>query len=431
MFPLMMLYLVLVLIRPQDYPALAGSIPVPVQQLTLVLAAIAWLFSGRRVVSAPQNLLLLVFLLLMMVSIAINGWLGGAIPILRDYAPVVLAYFLLANACFDRRRIVVAMAVTCLCATVLSLHGIEQSATGLGWTGIGLSEGTRIQYVGIFNDPNDLGMLFVMCVPMAIYLSRGGGWMGLRWLLWMVVTGVLVYGIYLTDSRGTILALLAIFGVYVWMKRGIFVAGTLGLIALVALKAMPSRMQELEVGEESAMDRVYSWYEGLQMFQQKPILGVGKGAYTDIYQLTAHNSFILVLAEMGIVGFAVWLAFMGYCFWMMIKAVTWRPDPGKGPEEYGLDAAGVREWGEDRRVAVTLLLALCGFIVSAFFLSRTYVVTIYLFAGIVVAHYACMQGRYRFLPEFKLSKHLLLWPAVAAVGAVALYLVVRVLLLLS
>jgi O-antigen ligase len=274
-------------------------------------------------------------------------------------------------------------------------------------------------------------MLFVMCVPMAIYLSRGGGWMGLRWLLWMVVVGILVYGIYLTDSRGTILALLAIFGIYVWMKRGIFVAGTLGLIALVALKAMPSRMQELEVGEESAMDRVYSWYEGLQMFQQKPILGVGKGAYTDIYQLTAHNSFILVLAEMGIVGFAVWLAFMGYCFWMMIKAVTWRPDPGKGPEEYGLDAAGVREWGEDRRVAVTLLLALCGFIVSAFFLSRTYVVTIYLFAGIVVAHYACMQSRYRFLPEFKLSKHLLLWPAVAAVGAVALYLVVRVLLLLS
>ena len=34
MFPLMMLYLVLVLIRPQDYPAYAGAIPIPLQQVT-------------------------------------------------------------------------------------------------------------------------------------------------------------------------------------------------------------------------------------------------------------------------------------------------------------------------------------------------------------------------------------------------------------
>jgi O-antigen ligase len=431
MFPLMMLYLVLVLIRPQDYPAYVGAIPIPLQQVTLLLAAALWLVSRRKVLSAPQNLLLLAFLLAMMVSVAVNGWLGGAIPILRDFAPVVLAYFLFANACFTRGRVETAMAVMSLCACVLAIHGIEQSSTGIGWTGIGLSEGTRIQYVGIFNDPNDLGMLFVMCFPMCIYLSRGGGWLGMRWLFWMAAALTLVYGIYLTDSRGTILALLAICGVYVWLKRGMVTAGVLGVIALVALKAMPSRMQELEVGEESAMDRVYSWYEGLQMFQGKPLLGVGKGAYTDLYQLTAHNSLILVLAEMGIVGFTLWLAFMGYCLWMMVKVVTWRPAPGVDPEAYGLDASSVGEWVQDRKVAVTLLLSLCGFMVSAFFLSRTYVITIYLFAGILVAHYSWMRLRYGFLPEFKLTNNLVLWPTVAIAGAVLLYVVVRVLLVLS
>ena len=56
--------------------------------------------------------------------------------------------------------------------SIISIHGIEQVKLGTGWTGIGLSQGTRIQYVGIFNDPNDLGMLFVACVPMA----NGAGW---------------------------------------------------------------------------------------------------------------------------------------------------------------------------------------------------------------------------------------------------------------
>lgn len=429
----MMIYLVLVLIRPQDYPQLQGMMPVPVQQLALALAGIAWLMSKRRMVSAPQNLLLLLFLLAMMLSVAVNGWTGGAVPILRDFGPVVLAYFLLANASFSRGRIKVAMAVFTLSACVLAVHGIDQAQTGTGWTGMGLSQGTRIQYVGIFADPNDLGMLFVICVPMAILLSTGGGWLGLRKLFWWAVAGVLVYGIYLTDSRGTVLALLVVFGVYLWMSRGLLVAGTLGAIALVGLMAMPSRMQELEVGEESAMDRVYSWYEGLQMFQGQPLLGVGKGAYTDLHQLTAHNSLVLVLAEMGIVGFTLWLAFIGYCFWMMVKALKWRPPaPGRGgPDEPAFGQAQFIEWSRDRAVALTLQLALVGFAVSAFFLSRTYVVLLYLLTALVVAHYGWMRERYRGLPAFKLGDHLLLWPAISVVAAVSLYLVVRILLAMA
>jgi len=432
MFPIMMIYLVLVLIRPQDYPALEGAIPVPLQQVALLLATIAWLMSGRRVAGAPQNLLLLLFLAAMMASVAFNGWVGGAVPIFRDFAPVVLAYFLLANATFTRGRMKIAMAVFALCACVLALHGVGQAQTGTGWTGMGLSQGTRIQYIGIFSDPNDLGMLFVMAVPMALYLSDGGGWMGLRRLFWCVAALLLVYGIYLTDSRGTVLALLVVFGIYVWMKKGLFVAGSLGVLALVGLMAMPSRMQELEVGEESAMDRVYSWYEGMQMFKEHPVFGVGTGAYTELHQLTAHNSLVLVLAEMGLVGFTLWLMLMGYSFWMMLKILRWRPpaDPAQG-ERLGIDGAFIHEWLQDRAIATTLLLSLSGFAVAAFFLSRTYVITLYLLMGLVVVHYTWMRGRYRVLPDFRIANHLLLWPAISLVAAVALYMVVRILLVMA
>lgn len=431
MFPVMMLYLVLVLIRPQDYPAWADSIPLPVQQVALVLAGALWLVSRRKIVTAPQNWLLPLFLLVMMFSKAVNGWVGGAIPVFKDFAPVLIAYFLLANAAYTRSRVAVAMAVFALCGCVLALHGIEQSITGIGWTGIEYSKGGRIQYVGIFNDPNDLGMLFVMCVPMALYLGSRGGWAGFRRLFWWVVTGVLVYGIYLTDSRGTLLALVAIFGIYVWLRRGLLVASMLGMCALAGMLLLPSRLQEMEVGEESAMDRVYSWYEGMQMFRTHPIFGVGKDAYTDLYQLTAHNSLVLVLAEMGIVGFTLWLAFMGYCAMMLFAAIR-PPTPAQiGALGADPDPAMASEWRQDRAVAIALMLAFCGFVVSAFFLSRTYVVILYVFAGLVVAHYSTMRNRYPFLPEFSLMRNLALWPIVSAIGAVALYIVVRVLLAMS
>ena len=79
---------------------------------------------------------------------------------------------LLANTVDTRARMQAVMAVFVICASVLALHGIDQASTGIGWTGVELSQGTRIQYVGIFNDPNDLGMLFVMCLPMAFYQLR-------------------------------------------------------------------------------------------------------------------------------------------------------------------------------------------------------------------------------------------------------------------
>src|SRR3546814_2891368 len=54
------------------------------------------------------------------------------------------------------------------------------------------------------------------------------------------------------------------------------------------------------------------------MFLANPVFGVGVGNFTDHTRLTAHNPFALVLAETGIVGYTVWLAMVGYCFWMPI-----------------------------------------------------------------------------------------------------------------
>ena len=79
MFFFIMVYLVLVLIRPQDYPAVVESPGPPLQAISLLIATFFWLFSARKSFAAPQYLLIPVFLLVAMISKVVNGWTGGAL----------------------------------------------------------------------------------------------------------------------------------------------------------------------------------------------------------------------------------------------------------------------------------------------------------------------------------------------------------------
>ena len=418
MFLFVLLYLALVIVRPQEYPALVDW-GVPVLQITLGGAFLLWILGARKDFGAPQVPLLFAFLLVLMLSLAVNGWLGGTLDQLTRFGPVVAAFVLVAHAITSHRRARIVMATLVLCTLVPAIHGIDQKAKGIGWTGVGLiQEDGRIQYLGIFNDPNDLGMLFVIALPMALLLSRGGGLMGLRRLFWLAAAGTILYAIYLTNSRGALLATAALVVIQLWRRRGFVVASLVGVFGLAGLMMLPSRLSQLDVEEASAYGRVDAWYEGLQMFAANPVFGIGANQFSDFHHLTAHNSFVLVLAETGITGFTIWVAFLAYCF-RMIFAVLRSP--------VAAAPGGITE--DDRSFAATLLLSLSGCMVAAFFLSRTYIVLIYLLTGLIVGFYLEARRRAPALPRFPLSNDLLLWPFVGVAGAVGLYIVVKVLLM--
>ena len=416
MFPLILLYVALTILRPQDY--LPGMENVPLLPAVLALAFVAWLFSSAKNFEAPQFVILPAFLLVLMASQVVNGWTGGAMDELARFGPVVAAYFVLASACHTQRRACVTMGVFVACAAILALHGVEQAHTGTGWTGIPLSEGGRIQYVGIFNDPNDLGLLFAATLPMAVFLGRRGA--GAMRSVWLAAAVLLLYGTYLTNSRGAMLAVLMVAGCYLWYRKGVAVAGVLGVAGLAVMKLLSSRMSELDAGEESAAGRVDAWYEGLQMFREHPLFGVGAGNFTEHNYLTAHNSFVLALAETGFVGYTLWLAFVGYCFIMMYTILRHRPPLP--------DAAAAAAWKTEQSLALALFVALIGFFVAAFFLSRSYVIILYLVAALVVGDYTTARSRFPTLPAFSMRDHWMRWMATSAIAIVVLYALVRVLL---
>lgn len=419
LFLFIAIYLLLVLIRPQDYPQLAGS-GVPMLPLALAAAAGAWLLSRDKRLDAPQYLLLVAFYLTTCVSLLVFGWVGGAQMQFTEFLPTVIAFVLLSNAVDTPSRTRTIMALFVLSAGVMAVHGIEQSIEGVGWTGQETVEDGRIQYVGIFSDPNDLGMLFVISMPMALYLGSRGGLMGLRRLFWFAACGLLFYGIYLTNSRGAFLSVVTMTAAYLWIRKGPVVGGVLAAGALVMLKLMPSRLDQLDVSESSASGRVDAWYEGMQMFITHPVFGVGTGRFTDYHHLTAHNSIILVLAENGIVGFLFWFAFVGYCFWMMGRILRHEPDLQ--------DDTDAEDWSEARAKAVTLLVALTGFFTAAFFLSRSYVILLYLLAALVVAHFSNVRERFPSIEGMRLSSHIVRWAVLTPVAVVGFYVILKLLL---
>lgn len=420
MFPLIILYLSLTIVRPQDYiPALAG---VPLLPIVLAMALLAWMASRYKTFSAPHFVLLPVFLLALMMSEVANGWIGGAIEQFTGFAPVVVSFVILAaGVSANQKRVSVTFAVFALCSCVLALHGVEQKHLGMGWTGMGLSEDGRIQYVGIFNDPNDLGLLFVTAVPMAVYMVGRSRF--LMRMVWLTGTGLLLYGVYLTNSRGAMLALLVEGGIYIWMQRGVVVAGLLGGAGLAAMRMLSSRMDELDAGEDSAAGRVDAWYEGLHMFTSHPLFGVGAGNFTDYNYLTAHNSFILVLAETGFFGYVTWLAFVGYSFLMLRQVLRHQPSE-EVLHEYEID------WPAEKTIARTLLLSLCGLFTAAFFLSRSYTVILYLTLAIVVGAYVGIRRRVPDLPPMRLGRSWWTWVP-TAIGSIAFFFVLVAVLLHS
>ena len=272
LFFLILVYVALVIVRPQEYPGMVDS-AASILPITLIAALLAWLASSPKRFAEPQYALIGAFLLTVMASELANGWAGGALQQLTQFGPTVAAFVILANALTTQKRLVITFVVFVLCSAILAVHGVEQKANGIGWTGMPLvQDDGRIQYVGIFSDPNDLGLLFVAALPMAVYLSSRGGLLGLARLIWLSLAGLLVYGVYLTNSRGAMLAVAAIVGVWLWLRRGLVTAAIVGGIGLAGIMMLPTRLQELDAGEESAAGRVDAWYVGIHLFMSQPVL---------------------------------------------------------------------------------------------------------------------------------------------------------------
>jgi putative inorganic carbon (hco3(-)) transporter len=444
----LLIYIVVLYIRPQEY--IDFFLGKPVVPISLLTATLLWMVAQKKQFDAPQHGLMIGLTACIFLSVLFTGWLTGALNALTDFLPTLLLFYIVATSTTSLKRLQgLSIVMTAVCV-VIAFHGMGQieDEFGVGWTGAEMIE-ERITYLGFLNDPNDLSMAFLMVLPLALYVAQVGSFLLLR-LAAYASMGVILYGVFLCNSRGSLLGIAAMLFAYAvrrfgWL-RSVIVAPML-LVPLLLLA--PSRIGEMAADEESAAGRWDAWFEGFEMLRSRPLFGVGKGLFTDHNGLTAHNSFVLSFAETGLVGYFFWFSILVLSVLMLVRlmaaiepgslpvgnyvapeasAVPWQPDAAPGlanhlnqsvtaaresestPEtapELPLSTAAevdsnvlttaVEEklkW-EDMQIAARMLTySLIGTMVAAFFLSRSYVVFLYLLFGLIIGIFQMARVRW-------------------------------------
>ncbi len=435
-FFFLVIYIVIVFVRPQGFvPAILHWPLVPV---TLVVSFLLWSISANKVLDAPQFVLLALLFLFAPFTVAVSGaGMSLALDSLVELVPLYLTFLLIAATALSRKRMHIMMWLVTGGAVLMSVHGIQQIHSGVGWTGE-TAENGRIRYIDIFNDPNDVGLSLVVAIPLATYLFRHYKPFMLKLFL-LACIGIILYGIKLTDSRGTVLALGVVLGIYSWHRFGMFKTLFISILVLPLLFLANTRMDTISPGEESAYGRVDAWYEGIHMLLDNPITGVGSRMFVEHHFRTAHNSYILVLAELGIPGYFLWFSYFGTCF-MMMYLLQKKAKPKKIPAWKFLTEdrlAGVAKPSpqessqvdpQDQAIAGALLLSFVGFTTAVFFLSRSYSMQLFILCGMAVAHFQGTRLRRPDIPAYRFLEHFWFWAFLSGGSVIALYLTVTILL---
>jgi len=204
-----------------------------------------------------------------------------------------------------------------------------------------------------FGHPNSFASFIALLLPVAVGWTyagwRAGGWSGRTELL-VACAAVMAVALWLTKSRGAIVATLFVAGIGgVWLGRRLLtlrrMRALLGLVALsLAIGGLAAAgMHETSKGKvapgESVGLRIGYWNATWKMIREYPWIGVGPGNFGRHYPAymseadyeevqNPHNLLLELWATCGVFGMAILLAALAVFFRRTIQTVTLLRLPG-------------------------------------------------------------------------------------------------------
>jgi O-antigen ligase len=405
--------------------------PLAALRIELVLAFLIFVISippliKSFILKTPQSLATLGLALAVVLSVLIGmHWPGGAVRAIQEFIPNAYGYFLVCLHCNSKRKLqILILMLMSVCVSVIAQgsidlrRGVPQHAPHSGeeeraalsrWNvehpyllAMNTENGERIYRLrgpGQINDPNDFGQLIVCVIPLAFIFWRPKKLL-LNIACVILPVSALLLGVFLTHSRGALVALMAVAVVAARRRIGtlpaLLLAGGL-FIAASALDFTGGR----GISASAGADRTALWGEGLQMLKSHPLFGVGYGNFADIAGLTAHNSIVVCAGELGLFGLYFWSLFLlptvrdAFAIASPAKVTEGETVPAEeGPFPSSAWKTRVIGKAEINRLGRSVLLSLTGFLVAGFFLSRAYVLTLFLLGGMaeVVFEMALQRG---------------------------------------
>lgn len=260
----------------------------------------------------------------------------------------------------DRRRPV--LAVAALGAFATALFGFVQAGTGLGLQSAWVAFDPGITRINsTFVDPNALASYYALIGPVILALALGAeGW---RRQAWGVVFGVVVLAMVMTAGRTGLLSLGLACALLVWLAlrrrldavdpsatvrryaRTVARQALVAWLAIVGLLVVAGTALNVQHVQQTsylhtwlytfnlrqppdavAKGRLAVWQTVLGMVRESPLVGIGLGNAVGEFEryrdqlgieslpadarLSAHNTFLLITSELGVLGLTAWLLLM-------------------------------------------------------------------------------------------------------------------------
>ena len=384
---------VLLLVRPGElFPAVAE---LRLYELSMLLClALYWprivvALRWDRLKCAPITVCVVGMLPIMILSLVWNGHTEMLPTHAAEFLKILLYYLLLVVAVDSparMRRFILALAViiTIVGAIAVGHHLeifqvdtiktlIDQRSNAIegvlgSWKVVTLR---RLMGVGIFADPNDLAQILAVGMVLAVYGFELSRW-ALTKALWVAPMVIMGAGIYYSQSRGGLLAMMAGLGILFMTRFGIKRALIVGvLFAVPMLYVFGGRQADMSTDDDSAQSRVQLWSDSIQALRENPMLGMGPGMMNEYSGQVSHNSFLSAFAESGFPGGYLFLSAYAIAIWGIFR----------------LRRANIHVINHDLdKLTPVLVAAIVAYAVGMLSLTRNYVIPTYLMLGLATVY---------------------------------------------
>jgi len=392
-FLMVLLFVVFSFFRLHEVFPQLYSLKIPLLLSLASLAALAWHIGITRKISAywrPELTAVSVFFLLVTLGVVLASNRPVALEYFKGiYWKIALMTFAIAWLSRTAKEFDFAARMITVSGVLVGLVAIANKLNG-----IGLVEGTRVTIgrdIGsVLGDPNDLALVLMFPTSFAVGLALTAGLgRGTRWL-GVISIPVLFWAVIATQSRGGLLGILAIFGVYgyrrIKSKALLMMIGMLAAVLLFALAGISGRASggAAEDGiDASAMGRLYAWEAAFGMALHNPLTGVGLDNFYSNYFFysphwdglnhAVHSTWFGVLAETGFLGLGVFVTIIVMLLRTALRVLR------------RIEGHGQAIPASIHATSQAVLAGLVGTAVSGTFLTQGFTWPIYILAALVVA----------------------------------------------
>src|SRR5690606_10412689 len=234
------------------------------------------------------------------------------------YYPWVLIFLLITNTVTTERRFFIFTLAFLLYSFKMSQHGFRTWASrGFAFAGWGVTGAP-----GWFQNSGEMGIQMCVFLPLCVEFILGLRKHWGRWtrVFFYSIPVTIVGSIVATSSRG---ALIGAGCVALWWVirskqrvRALIAVAALGLLTWTVVPEEQKARFSTAGSDNTSISRLDRWEAGIEMANERPILGIGYANWLTYYGPLSHNFFIEALAELGYTDLLVFLGLIGAAFWL-------------------------------------------------------------------------------------------------------------------